>query len=322
VDKGIPVIVGEFAANMRSSLSGSQRTTHIASREYYINYVTKAAYQRGIKSFYWDIGTNVNAAGLFNRNTGGIIDQGILSAIMAAVGSTPPQTGTWTMFKNRATGLQIDGMSRTTNGSNASQWATSGSGGQQWAIENVGSYVKLKNRATGLYLDGMGRTANGSVCGQYGSSSSNNQQWTIETVGSYVKLRNRGTGLYVDGMGRTTNGSDLGQYASGGSNNQQWTMSSVSGSSSGRQEIAEEYDSESQVNLSPNPFVSEIKVTVDDPKEVKSILMMDLTGKQVEVIEHQNVKREQLMGLGLNPGMYLLQINKTQSRQTLKVVKK
>jgi endoglucanase len=322
VDKGIPVIVGEFAANMRSSLSGSQRTNHIASREYYINYVTKAAYQRGIKSFYWDIGTNVNAAGLFNRNTGGIIDQGILSAIMAAVGTTPPQTGTWTMFKNRATGLQIDGMSRTTNGSNVSQWATSGSGGQQWAIENVGSYVKLKNRATGLYLDGMGRTANGSVCGQYSSSSSNNQQWTIETVGSYVKLRNRGTGLYVDGMGRTANGSDLGQYSSGSSNNQQWTMSSVSGSGAGRQEIAEEYDSESLISLSPNPFVSEIKITVEDPKKVKSILIMDLTGKQVEVIEHQNVKREQQMGLGLKPGMYLLQLNEIQNTRTFKVVKK
>jgi endoglucanase len=323
VDKGIPVIMGEYGVIMRSSLSGTQRTTHIASREYYINYVTKAAYQRGIKSFYWDIGTLNNGTGLFNRSTGAVTDQGTINAIMQAVGGTGGGGGTttWTMFKNRGTGLQIDGMSRTTNGSNVSQWATSGSGGQQWLIENVGSYVKLKNRATGLYLDGMGRTANGSVCGQYSSSSSNNQQWTIETVGSYVKLRNRGTGLYVDGMGRTTNGSDLGQYASGSSYNQQWSMSSVAGRVS-QDDIGYEHETKDHISLSPNPFTSELKVTVDEPAEVHSILMMDLTGKQVEIIEHEHVKTEQQMGLQLKPGLYLLQINGNRTKRSFKVIKK
>jgi hypothetical protein len=181
--------------------------------------------------------------------------------------------------------------------------------------------VKLKNRATGLYLDGMGRTANGSVCGQYSSSSSNNQQWTIETVGSYVKLRNRGTGLYVDGMGRTANGSDLGQYASGSSYNQQWSMSTVSGRLE-QPEFDQEVDEYSQISISPNPFVSELKVTVDEPKEVHSISLMDLTGKQVEVIEHEYVMSEQQMGLALKPGMYLLQINGNRNRRSFKVVKK
>jgi hypothetical protein len=309
---------------MRSSLSGSQRTNHIASREYYINFVTKAAYQRGIKSFYWDIGTNVNAAGIFNRNTGGVIDQGILNAIMSAVGGTPPGSN-YTMFKNRSTGLQIDGMYRANNGANAGQYATSGSTGQQWMIETAGSYVKLKNRATGLYLDGMGRTANGSICGQYAGGSSYNQQWTIETVGSYVKLRNRGTGLYVDGMGRTGNGSDLGQYASGSSNNQQWSLSTVSAASSSEAsvyEVALADDRESNISASPNPFEAGVRVTVDDPKQVKSISMLDLTGKQVEVIEHENVKHEQQMGLGLKPGMYVLHINGIRERRSFKVIKK
>jgi hypothetical protein len=125
---------------------------------------------------------------------------------------------------NVGTGMCIDGMARTTNGSNAGQWSSNTSNNQQWVIENTGSYVRIKNRTTGLYLDGMGRTTNGAIVGQWTDSSSNNQQWTMETVGSYVKFKNRTTGLYLDGAGRTTNGDDLKQWGSSTSSNQQWTI--------------------------------------------------------------------------------------------------
>jgi len=127
-------------------------------------------------------------------------------------------------LKNRATGLYLDGMGRTTNGNDAGQWASSGSYNQQWSLIPAGSYVKIQNRATGLYLDGMGRTTNGDDAGQWASSASSNQQWLQETAGSYVKLKNRATGLYLDGMGRTTNGDNAGQWESSGSNNQQWQI--------------------------------------------------------------------------------------------------
>jgi hypothetical protein len=38
-------------------------------------------------------------------------------------------------FKNRATGLYLDGMGSTSNGSNLCQWGNSGSANQQWQIE-------------------------------------------------------------------------------------------------------------------------------------------------------------------------------------------
>ncbi len=84
------------------------------------------------------------------------------------------------MIKNRATGLYLDGMGRTSNGSICGQWASSGSTNQQWTQETVGSYVKFKNRATGLYLDGMGSTGNGSNLCQWSNSGSTNQQWQIQ----------------------------------------------------------------------------------------------------------------------------------------------
>jgi hypothetical protein len=127
-------------------------------------------------------------------------------------------------FRNVATGLYIDGMGSTADGSNACQRSDSSSDNQQWAIINSGSYVRIQNRATGLYLDGMGRTSNGSVCGQWGNSGSANQQWTQEALGNYVRFKNRATGLYLDGMGSTGNGSNLCQWSNSGSANQQWQI--------------------------------------------------------------------------------------------------
>ena len=137
---------------------------------------------------------------------------------------TPTPVGSYVRFHNVATGLYIDGMGSTANGSNACQWGNSNSTNQQWTLINSGSYVMIQNRATGLYLDGMGRTSNGSVCGQWGYSGSTNQQWIQETTGSYVRFKNGATGLYLDGMGSTGNGSNLCQWSNSGSANQQWQI--------------------------------------------------------------------------------------------------
>jgi hypothetical protein len=137
---------------------------------------------------------------------------------------TPTPAGSYVRFRNAATGLYIDGMGSTSNGSNACQWSDSNSTNQQWAIVNSGGYVMIQNRATGLYLDGMGRTGSGSVCGQWANSGSANQQWTQEASGNYVRFKNRATGLYLDGMGSTGNGSNLCQWGSSGSANQQWQI--------------------------------------------------------------------------------------------------
>ena len=137
---------------------------------------------------------------------------------------TPGSSGPYVKIRNVATGLCIDGMGQTSNGSNAGQYSSNTSYNQQWTIETVGSYVKIKNRTTGLYLDGMGRTTNGSICGQWSSSTSYNQQWQQVISGSNVKFRNRATGLYIDGMGSTSNGANLCQWSSSSSANQQWQI--------------------------------------------------------------------------------------------------
>lgn len=70
-DRGIPVVLGEYSPTLRMSLNATDYANHVKSRNYYLNYVTKAAVQNGIIPVYWDNGpTGDMASGLFNRLTG------------------------------------------------------------------------------------------------------------------------------------------------------------------------------------------------------------------------------------------------------------
>lgn len=82
-DKGIPVILGEFAVIKRTGLSGEALTLHLASRAYFLNFLTKKAKANGLLPFYWDAGNmGANASALFNRQNNTIFDQQALDAII------------------------------------------------------------------------------------------------------------------------------------------------------------------------------------------------------------------------------------------------
>lgn len=87
VDKGIPVILGEYGVAFRSGLTDNNALqNHKKSRNTYLQYTTHAAKRHGLIPFYWDNGvTGNNGFGLFNRNTHAIVDQEAVDAIMAGV---------------------------------------------------------------------------------------------------------------------------------------------------------------------------------------------------------------------------------------------
>jgi len=63
VDKGVPVILGEYAASLRSEYDLSQ-----TYRNHWNGYITRSAYQHGIVPVYWDNGYLSNhQSGLFDR---------------------------------------------------------------------------------------------------------------------------------------------------------------------------------------------------------------------------------------------------------------
>lgn len=83
VDKGYPVILGEYGAIRRSTLTGDNLTNHLTSRAYYLEYVTGQARANGIMPFYWDNGGTGNYGfGIFNRNNNTIFDQQALDALL------------------------------------------------------------------------------------------------------------------------------------------------------------------------------------------------------------------------------------------------
>jgi hypothetical protein len=225
-------------------------------------------------------------------------------------------------IQNKATGLFVDGMGRTSNGSNAGQWSNSGSNAQKWTMETSGSNVKFKNVATGLYLDGMGRTSNGSLAGQWSNSSSSNQLWAVETYGNYKRIKNIATGLYLDGMYWSSNGSDIGQWSSSGSDAQQWTITSLKSAEAKSEESYVVDADKNDVLLFPNPFTSEANIRIESTEQVAKIVVLDMLGKQVEVIDHTDVKNLQTIGASLKPGVYMVQVCRSNKNQSFKIVKK
>jgi endoglucanase len=82
VDKGIPVVLGEFGAIRRSNLTGSDLTLHLNSRAFFLKYVVKQAKANGLLPFYWDAGNlGVNTMSLFDRSNNTVYDSQALTAL-------------------------------------------------------------------------------------------------------------------------------------------------------------------------------------------------------------------------------------------------
>jgi len=87
VDKGVPVIVGEYSTTWRGNLTGESLRLHNASRAAYLEYVTRAAMERGMVPFYWDNGpAEPMSSGLFDRHEVRVADPAAIEAVMQGAG--------------------------------------------------------------------------------------------------------------------------------------------------------------------------------------------------------------------------------------------
>lgn len=83
VNKGIPVVMGEFGAVRRDNLTGDALTLHLRSRAHFYRYVTQQAKANGVLPFLWDTGyTN----GIFNRQNNTVFDQQALDSLRKGAG--------------------------------------------------------------------------------------------------------------------------------------------------------------------------------------------------------------------------------------------
>lgn len=78
IDKGIPVMVGEFGATPRTN--PLDLDLHKASRAHWMKYVTQKALANGLRPFLWDTG------GLIDRRTRAVLDQQGMDAVLEGAG--------------------------------------------------------------------------------------------------------------------------------------------------------------------------------------------------------------------------------------------
>ncbi|MEQ9375956.1 MAG: glycoside hydrolase family 5 protein [Imperialibacter sp.] len=82
IEKGVPVILGEYGAMKRTNLTGDALQLHLNSRAYYHEFVTKKAIESGIVPFFWDNGALELGTGIYDRFTNQIADKQTLDALI------------------------------------------------------------------------------------------------------------------------------------------------------------------------------------------------------------------------------------------------
>jgi hypothetical protein len=234
IDRGIPVIVGEFAAMKRSNLTGDDLNRHLASRTYWHKYVANSMRSHGLYPIFWDI-HNV----LFNWTTGAVLDQANITALKGGAALPPPGgggggggvpgNGTFKIV-SRHSGKAMDALNNgTADGTQIIQWTYGGGNNQRWTLLNRGSnQYSIIGVASGKGLDINGSsTANGTKVQLWTWSNVNNKKFTFAATSSgYYRITPvHATGSCLDVAGNSTaDGGLVHLWAYGGANNQQWAF--------------------------------------------------------------------------------------------------
>lgn len=129
MDKGYPIVMGEYGANAQSSYS-----YHETYRGYWLEYITSVAVKHGVVPFYWDnASTSDGGFALFNRTTGVQPYPHDVDSIMRA-------------FKSSTTGLDD---------------AVQGASGTDASLRRGTLSIRLEGESTGspaVLLDAQGRS--------------------------------------------------------------------------------------------------------------------------------------------------------------------
>ncbi len=172
VADGVPVIIGEYGVATRPNLN-------LESRGYYLRYMNEAARRNGIKTYYWDTGvlpSQTNGFALFNRNTGAIVDQSALDAILIGAGVGNPNNSYTLTTTANGSGSVSRSPNNTTyaGGTQVTLTATPASGNQfaGWTGDlsgstNPQSITMLANRSVTANFVPTGTGGTGTILREY-----------------------------------------------------------------------------------------------------------------------------------------------------------
>lgn len=186
VARGYPVVVGEYGSIDKSSHDSSNNRY----RADFARAVVATSKKYGAVSVYWDNGYNGQYGfGLFNRSSNTVTQQGIIDAIMSAIGSGPtnpggPVSGATYKIKHMATGRYLDseGSGRLILTSASSyddqDWVLTQQSNGSWTIRNVRTgryYLDTEPNSVVIWNDGY-----------IGPDS----QWRLESTSGGFRLNN------------------------------------------------------------------------------------------------------------------------------------
>lgn len=120
VDKGIPVLIGEFQAARKSYLTGDEATYNRASTLYWNKYLVDSAHAHGLSPFYWSTPNSP-----FNYSNGAIVDPEVVNVITGGIAPPPPNGAPYAASDLTATTVG--------NGQISLSW-TAGSGATSYSL--------------------------------------------------------------------------------------------------------------------------------------------------------------------------------------------
>lgn len=305
-----------YGKNVMICEIGMRQDEPQATKDFVADMIAKTRSVNGLGVFYWEPQVY---NGWKSYGKGAWQENGQPSIAMDAFLENGAGGSPKVQFRNRGTGLYLDGMGRTTNGDDVGQWANTTHPNSQWElVSQGGNYYQLQNVGTGLLLDGMGSMTNGTDVGQWNNTTSYNSHWElIQYSGSFYQLKNRGTGLFLDGMGRTANGDNCGQWANTTHVNSQWEMIDLSGN---RQANAVNHElTRNPVMAYPNPVQNHLQINLGQ-SETGTLKLMDPTGRVLIKIP---VSSQEVISLHhLKPGIYLIALTADDQTYSTKLIKR
>ncbi len=233
------------------------------------------------------------------------------------------------MKKRNASGYALDGGNGGANNQNVKLWATNTNNqNQQWEeISRGNGFYSYKKRNTNFCLDGGNGGANNQNLKLWSCSNGNqNQHWKKISAGNgYYRLQKRNASNYsIDGGNGGRNNQNAKIWTSNSSNqNQQWKFTTVSTSKLATDKKLVDESGTDHVVVSPNPFTSNLNITLESNHGYKSANLYSITGRKLissKVLDNNKTNYTMSFdGLNLAPGLYLLKL--TGSQKASKVFK-
>lgn len=341
--QNIPVIIGEYGAIKRTSLSGTEYTDHIASREYYLEYITDAAIRYGMIPIYWDNGySGDNGLALFDRSTGAVVDQGALDALMEGADVDTPDTGDEYTLSTTVSGSGSISLSPSGGsydaGTVVTLTATAASGWQfsQWSgdISGTTNPVSVTINADMTVTATFTESETSDLCDNpttislpFSYDGSGEYCWITSGDISYINSWNT-DGIEINGVDYTNSWSNSfpdkvdGYYYIHYTGSVAWAHFEAAAGSARKSAKIDDSESINGTVLYPNPFSQSITLKLEAPEQIKDIIIRDELGRQIQSLVPANDAFELELGSTLPAGMYYIQIISDNQNKTVSVIKK